>query len=62
MPSYWLSCKKFTVQVEVDDNGIITEGAPIVKKFVGQPIVNLTRWMNDLGGFRFNKLKSIETE
>ena len=47
----WLSCKRFTVCVDVVD-GRITETAPIVKKFRGQSIDNLRRWMTKLGGFR----------
>lgn len=48
---YWLSTTKMTVGVEVS-NGIITQAAPIVRKFVGQPIDNLRRWMKRQPGYR----------
>lgn len=34
MEDFWLSCKKFTVRVSVED-GVIVDAAPIVKKFRG---------------------------
>jgi len=37
---YWLSTKKMTFDVYVED-GIISDSAPIVRKFIGQPIDNL---------------------
>lgn len=48
---YWLSCSKMTVRVDVRD-GVIIDAAPVVRKFVGQPLENLTRWMWKLGGFK----------
>jgi hypothetical protein len=33
-----------TVAVTVNDRNIITEAAPIARKFIGQPIRNLERW------------------
>lgn len=44
MTKYWLSCSRFTIQVNTDDNGIIVWTAPIARKFVGQPLQNLVRW------------------
>jgi hypothetical protein len=38
----WISCAKFTVAVTVV-NGRITEAAPIVQKFKGQPLDSLVR-------------------
>ena len=43
--SYWISCKQFTVGVGTDDKGIIRTCPPIVAKFRGQPINNLTGWV-----------------
>lgn len=42
---YRLSSPKMTVRVEADENGIITWAAPVVRKFKGQPLENLERWM-----------------
>lgn len=52
MPDHWLSTERMTVAVTTDDQGRITEAAPIVRKFVGQPLDNLIRWMEKQGGFR----------
>lgn len=41
--SWWISCPLFTVQVTTVD-GIIRDAAPIVRKFIGQPLANLVRW------------------
>lgn len=45
MKKYWVSCEKFTVQVDTDDNDIIVTAAPIVRGFTKQPIMNLFRWI-----------------
>jgi hypothetical protein len=50
MRAYWVSCAKFTVRVAADEDGVITEAAPIVRRFIGQPLGNLTRWAAGLGG------------
>jgi len=49
--SYWLSCAKFTIQVEMDQDNVIVFTAPIVKKFVGQEFDCLVEWMAKLGDF-----------
>lgn len=41
---WWLSSRRMTVGVYVRD-GYVVGGAPIVARFVGQPLDNLTRWM-----------------
>jgi hypothetical protein len=47
---HWVSCSKFTVQVNTDANDKIIWAAPIVRKFVGQPLANLLSWAMTLGG------------
>ncbi len=42
---FWVSCDRFTVRVDTDDRDIITFAAPIVRRFIGQPFVNLARWI-----------------
>lgn len=44
-----------TIAVDVLD-GIIIEAAPIVHKFVGQPLDNLINWMKTQGEFMIEKL------
>ena len=45
----WISTPKFTVIVETDDAGIIRKAAPLVRKFVGQPLDNLLSWAARFG-------------
>ena len=42
-----LSNEKFTVLVS-ERNGKIIDAAPLVRKFVGQPLQNLISWMNGI--------------
>lgn len=52
---YWVSCKKFTVGVITLGRGSqaeICETAPITRKFIGQPLSNLAKWAQKLGGFK----------
>ena len=56
MATYWLSSKKMTISVDVDDKNIIKQGAPIIKVFKGQPLTNLINWMKKQGGFKIKKL------
>ena len=62
MGGVWLSCDKFTVSVEVDEHGIITEAAPIVRKFIGQDIKTLGKWMSRFEGFKFDALQDYEED
>ena len=41
----------------IEKDGVIINAAPIVRKFVGQPISNLERWMTSFGRFRKELLK-----
>jgi hypothetical protein len=52
-----VTCKKFTVGVEVDRSGVIRDAAPVVRKFIGQPLDNLVRWFRKFGD---EKVLSIE--
>jgi hypothetical protein len=49
MITWWLSNSRMTVRVRTDDNHVIVETAPIVRKFRGQPLENLTRWLRRMG-------------
>ena len=47
---WWhVTCKSFTC-CAVSREGIIIESAPIIRKFIGQRIDNLDRWVNSIGG------------
>ena len=39
----WISTPKFTAAVTAQNNYVV-EAAPILRKFVGQPWINLQRW------------------
>lgn len=48
----WISCSGFTIRCIVED-GIIIDGAPIIRKFFGQKFENLNRWIN----YKFTDIK-----
>jgi hypothetical protein len=56
--SVWVSCNKFTVQVETKGpEHMIVTAAPIVWRFVGQPLDNLLRWADRrFGGLKWELL------
>jgi hypothetical protein len=60
MRRHWISCAKFTVEVETDGRDVITRAAPIVRKFVGQPLVNLLKWAGDFGRLRHEVMSTEE--
>lgn len=49
---YWISCAKWTSRVVVDETGVIVKTAPVVRRFIGQPVENLLRWAARIGGLR----------
>lgn len=57
-----LSNKRMTVRVETDAANNIRAAAPVVRKFVGQPLDNLVQWMNRMGKTRIVLLRGDERE
>lgn len=53
---FWLSCPRFTIQVNVDDRGDVYWTAPIAARFVGQGLENLVRWAGKFGQVRVCRL------
>lgn len=51
MRLFVFSSHKLTVRVRVDEAGIVRGDAPVIRKFIGQPVLNLARWMYEQGGF-----------
>jgi hypothetical protein len=45
MTNFWISCSWATGFVQVDDEGIIIDTAPVWKRFKGQCIESLTSWL-----------------
>ncbi|MFA5048570.1 MAG: hypothetical protein WC516_06120 [Patescibacteria group bacterium] len=58
MKRYQIDCTKFCGYVEIDDKGIIVNTFPMLVKFIGQPISNLTYWTKKK--FDYCTLKEIE--
>lgn len=52
---FWLSTDRMTVAVQVSD-GLVREGPPIVRRFIGQRPENLGAWLRKQGGFRAERL------
>jgi len=49
MTVWWLSSPRMTVTVKTDKWTEIVDAAPIVRKFVGQHLNDLVRWMKKQG-------------
>ena len=45
----WLSNRRMTFAVRVNDEDRIVDAAPIVRRFIGQNLRHLIRWMGTLG-------------
>ncbi len=47
--AYWNNGpQKFTAGVEVNEAEIIVKTAPVLKRFMGQPLDNLRNWLDSL--------------
>lgn len=54
---YWLSCENFTIMLKLSDGKII-ESAPIIRRFHGQPLMNLLNWVkNRMGPYTLEEMK-----
>ena len=62
LTGWWVSCEKFTVVVYTDDELVITWAAPVVHKFVGQPLINLLRWFQRFNGLAVRRLSVGATD
>lgn len=54
---WWISTLSFTAGAVARD-GVVVEAAPILRKFKGQPVSNLTDWASKLPGFRYESWPS----
>lgn len=55
--TYRVETNKFCISVDVDRNDEIKHGAPIIRKFIGQPFVNLKNWC--LTRFEYCKIEEM---
>lgn len=60
--TWWLSNHKMTVMIKTNQNRQIIEAAPIVKKFIGQPLSNLAYWMDKIGKLDWKILSKQEIQ
>ena len=58
IPAWRLLLPQMTVMVKTREDPRIVEAAPIVRKFVGQPLDDLVRWMDRKGGVDVMLLQS----
>lgn len=61
MTALWVSNPKFTARVVIYEDKryhceTIMNAAPVFKKFIGQPFVNLLVWMRKWGAVRVVKI------
>ena len=50
MMKLWISCEKFTCEVETDNQtGTVTEACPCLKRFIGQPWPRIIQWASHKG-------------
>lgn len=56
--TYWVTIPKtMTCTVATDANGTVVEAAPILRKFLGQPVGNLERWVRRFPKARIEPLE-----
>jgi hypothetical protein len=51
MKEYQIDCEKYCGYIKIDDDGIILETMPIFRKFQGQCVQNLTKWVSTHFGY-----------
>ena len=56
----WLSSYRMTVRVVTGTSGMIVSTAPIIRRFINQPISNLFTWMRKQGGLLIKVLSEDE--
>ena len=56
---WWYSNVSMTVRV-VESDGKVVDAAPVVRKFIGQPLSALRGWMEKKGGFMSELLSKYD--
>jgi hypothetical protein len=54
--SYYVSCRIFTIRVDVNEDEVIVFTADIAHKFFGQPFENLKKWIQKFPPVRIEEL------
>lgn len=58
---YRVSNEKFTCAFK-EDNCVVVDSAPILKRFVGQPVLNLFDWLDSIGEYQIDELKNEQKQ
>lgn len=56
---YYMSSRKMTIAI-LCENGRIVYSPPIVRRFIGQELVNLVGWMEKQGGFYYTPIDDLK--
>jgi hypothetical protein len=57
---HWISTEYFTVMVKTDNAAKVVWAAPLVRRFLGQPVGNLLNWAIPFGGLRLQAWESAQ--
>lgn len=49
--TYRAQAPSFVCLVETNDDDFIVEAAPLLQRFIGQPLYHLKQWVEKLGGY-----------
>jgi hypothetical protein len=57
---WWLSTDSMTVAIKTKKTKlgltVVTDGPPIIRRFINQPATNLERWLRKQGGLQWKRL------
>ena len=58
--TWWLSTDAMTISITTKKTQhgltVVTDGPPIVRRFINQPATNLERWLRKQGGLQWKRL------
>jgi len=57
---YNIDCIKFYGQIIVEHGYVIETSVPLIKIFIGQPVINLIKWVEE--NFKYCTLKELKHE
>lgn len=56
MRKWYFSCDKFTVVVTTDRENRVVDAPPIMKRFIGKHVKEVTDMMKKVGGFTYKEI------
>ena len=57
---WWVSTRHFTVGIRISSDGVVTDTAPLLRRFVGQSKYNLWRWLKRQPGLVVAPMPRVE--